>query len=453
MITNIDTKSVFKFTLPTIGAMVFMGFYTMVDGFFVANFLGVIPLSAVNITFPTMSVFLAIGAMLGMGGSAVCATLLGEGNGKEAKEKATLFIATGLGLGIFISVIGIFYLKEILYFLGANEETYGYAYDYLFYILLFAPFVIGQIIIENAMIASGRPHLSFITILAGGLTNIILDYVFIKLGLAMAGVGLATGLGFFVPCFIGFIFFGTNKRHKTLHFTKFSFDLRAILKASGNGSSEMVTMLSTSVIVYLFNITMLDLVGNVGVAAITVILYAQMFGNTLFVGYTVGIAPVISYNYGDRNIKNLRALFKLNIKFVTFCSVLLFLLAISLSDKIVAVFAAQGTETNRYAIEGMLLFSFSFLFSGFNIFASGMFTAYSNGKVSAFISFLRTFFFIIISLLTLPKIIGLKGVWLAVPIAEVCSFFVVLYFLYAYKDVYMYAKSNSLAQDKLSCRC
>ncbi len=442
MIEHISFKSVFKFTLPSIAAMVFMGFYTMVDGLFVANFLGTNALSALNIAFPAMTVFFAIGTMLGTGGNAVCATLLGETKHQDAKEKFTLFSISGFAVGIVTATITILYLNEILIFLGTNEETFSLAYDYLYIITLFSPFAILQIILESAMIASGRPQLSLITILAGGFTNIILDYVFIKLGFGMDGISLATGLGFFVPCLIGMVFFSINKSTKSLHFTKFKFDLSAILKASGNGSSEMVVMLATSVSTYLFNITMLDLAGNNGIAAITVILYTQMFINTLFVGYTIGIAPVISFNYGENNSLKLRRLFELNMRFIIVSSIIMFFLAIIFGNNIVSAFAKQGTTTYTLATGGFSLFAWSFLFSGMNIFASGMFTAYSNGKISAFLSFLRTLFFITLALLTLPKIIGINGVWLAVPLAEFLSMFFVIYFIIRSKKEYMYAKTQ-----------
>ncbi len=439
MIDTIDLKSILKFTLPSIAAMVFMGVYVMVDGYFVSNFIGITALSALNIAFPAMSIFFAIGTMLGTGGNAVCATLLGEGKKEEAKQKMTLFIVSGFLIGLCITFITLFFMDEILLFLGANDETFKYAYDYLFYIAIFAPCAIVQIIIENAMIASGKPKLSFITVLSGGFTNIILDYVFIKMDMGMSGISLATALGFFVPCFIGLIFFSTNKASKSLHFVSFKFDINALLKACGNGSSEMVSMLATSIITYLFNITMLNLVGNTGVSAIAVILYAQVLINSLFIGYTMGISPVISFNFGERNERKLAKLFELNIKFILSVSIILFVFALLIGDKIVSVFAKAGTETYDLASHGLLIFSISFLFAGLNIFASGMFTAYSNGKISAFISFLRTFFFIAVCLLILPQIIGINGVWLAVPIAECLSLLASLYFIYKSRFIYLYA--------------
>ncbi len=444
MIENIDFKSVIKFTIPSIIAMIFMGLYTMVDGIFVSNFIGANALSAINIVFPVIGIFIAIGTMFGTGGNAVCATLLGEGKANEAKKKLTLFVVTAFLLGLIILVLVTTNIVNILYFLGANDETYQYAYDYLFIIAIFAPFAIAQIILENAMIASGRPELSLVTILAGGATNLVLDYVFIKMGLGMTGIGIATGLGYVVPCVIGIVFFSTNKAKKSLHFVRFSNDIKSILKAMSNGSSEMVAMLSTSVITYLFNVTTLKLAGNAGVSAITVVLYSQLLLASLFIGYTSGIAPVISFNYGERNKIKLRKLFVLNMKFVVTASLLLTFFAFTFGDIIVSAFLESGTESYNLAIQGLSIFSFAFLCLGFNVFASGMFTAYSNGKISAFISFLRTFFFITLCLLILPKYVGMFGVWLAVPFAECASFFVSLFFINKSKEMYMYGKRFSV---------
>ncbi len=446
MIKNINFKSVIRFTLPSIVAMIFMGLYTMVDGIFVSNFIGANALSAINIAYPAVGVFIAIGTMFGTGGNAVCATLLGEGREKEAKEKLTLFVSTAFCLGLIILFIVTFNINPILYFLGANNETFQYAYDYLFIIALFAPFAVAQIILENAMIASGKPELSLLTILSGGATNIILDYIFIKMGFGMTGIAVATGLGYVVPCLIGIFFFSFKKENKSLHFTCFRIDIKAIIKAMSNGSSEMVAMLSSSFITYLFNITMLKFVGNSGVSAITVVLYSQLLLASLFVGYTTGVAPVISFNYGEKNKINLKALFRLNIKFICLASIILTSLAFCFGNLIVSAFLEEGSESYTIAVQGLSIFSFAFLFLGFNVFASGMFTAYSNGKISAFISFLRTFFFITVSLLFLPQFFGIIGVWISIPLAEFLSFFVALFFINRSKEIYMYGENKKATQ-------
>ncbi len=446
MIKTITFKNVLTFTLPSISMMIFMSVYTMVDGIFVANLISTHALSALNIILPIITVFIAVGTMLGTGGNAICARLLGEGKSRNAKEKFTLFCITGFGIGVLLALFTQIFLQEILNVLGANEETYQYCYDYLVILSIFAPCAILQTIFENAMIASGKPKFALLALVVGGMTNLILDYVFIVyVGMGMQGVALATGLGFSLPTLMGIYFFSTKKEHKTLHFMAFTLDIKSIFTACGNGLSEMVTHLATGVTTYLFNITMLKMAGSDGIAAITVVLYAQLLINTFFIGFSVGIAPVISFYFGAMNKSRLRKLFTICIKFIGVSSVALVCISFLINETIAGIFLERGTKAYELTVHGFYLFSIGFLFSGINIFASGLFTAYSNGKVSAFISFLRTFVFISLAILTLPQFMGLNGVWLAVPIAEFLAFFMSVYFFNAHKKTYMYDNTPRIA--------
>ncbi len=419
--------------------MIFMSLYIMVDGIFVANLIGAHALSAINIIVPVVTLFIAIGTMLGSGGNAMCAKLMGEGKKELAKQQFTLLVVTGLVIGIVILLVLQLFFEELVYMLGANEETYQYCYDYLYILLFFAPCGILQTIFENALIAAGRPAIAFLALLLGGLTNLTLDYVFIVYcHMGMQGVALATGLGWLVPSTIGIVFFSTSKAQRTLHFVKFQIHIKTILHACANGSSEMVTHLASGITTYLFNITMLALAGNDGIAAITVVLYAQIIINALFMGFSMGIAPVISFYYGELNRSKLRKLFTICVQFIGGASVVLLGIAFVINENVVGMFLPEGSGAYALTVQGFSLFALSFLFSGINIFASGLFTAYSNGKVSAIISFLRTFFFITISILVLPTFMGLTGVWIAVPIAEFCAFFMSLYYFKKYKERYMY---------------
>ncbi len=439
MIKTITFKNVLTFTLPSICMMIFLSLYIMVDGIFVANLIGAHALSAINIVVPIMTLFIAVGTMLGTGGNAICARLLGEGKTLQAKENFSLFCATGVSIGLVLMLITQIFLEEITYALGANAETYQYAYDYFFMLSLFAPCAVLQASFEHSMIAAGRPQMAFIALVSGGLTNLILDYVFIVYcDMGMLGVGLATGLGWFLPVLIGLRFFFSSKTQSTLHFVKFKMKLRTILTAFGNGSSEMVTHLASGITTYLFNITMLRMAGNDGIAAITVILYAQIIINAIFMGFSMGIAPVISFYYGEVNRSKLRKLFTICLQFISISSVVLVGLAFAINESLASLFLDTSTKAYSLTVEGFYLFALGFLFSGINIFASGLFTAYSNGKVSAFISFLRTFFFITVSILVLPHYMGLTGVWLAVPIAECVAFFLSVYYFMRYKERYMY---------------
>ncbi len=430
--------------------MIFMSLYGVVDGIFVANLIGADALSAISIILPMLMLFIAIGTMLGTGGNAICARLLGEGKDLLAKQKFTLFCATGFVVGVVGIFITQLFLEEIIHALGANTETYKYCYDYLLIISVFAPCAILQTIFENSMIAAGRPSIAFIAIVLGGLTNLVLDYAFIVwFGMGMQGVALATGLGWLLPTIIGVGFFTTYKAKRMLHFVKFQFDIKSILSASSNGSSEMVANLATAITTYLYNITMLEMVGNAGVAAITVVLYSQYLINALFMGFSMGIAPVISYYYGAMNKSKLRKIFTLCIQFISVTSVLLVGISFLINKTLTGLFLEKSTQAYDLTVHGFYIFSINFLFAGINIFASGLFTAYSNGRISAFISFLRTFFFITVSILVLPKFIGINGVWLAVPFAEFIAFFMSLYYFRKYKERYMYENIAKKPQDRL----
>ena len=322
--------------------------------------------------------------------------------------------------------------------------TFQYCKDYIGLLSWFFPVLVLQLIFQNAFVASNKAHISLIAMIIGGISNISLHVLFISvLDMGMKGSALAVGIGYSIPTVIGILYF-IKKNNRILHFVKPKMDRKAILKACSNGSSEMVTNIATAITTFLFNSAMLRLAGNDGVAAVTVILYAQLLLNAVFMGYTLGIAPVISYNYGKMNKENLQKLFKINIKIILVFSVLSLVLSIVLAKPIVLIFTHYGSNMYNLTMQGFKLFSISFIFVGINIFASGMFTAYSNGKVSAIISFVRTFVFITIFLIVLPNIFDITGVWIAVPIAEFLTLFMSIFFIHKYKKSYMYDNKLSL---------
>ncbi len=447
MIKNINIKNILKFTWPSIFTMLFMSIYTMVDGIFVANLVNEQALSAVNITYPVISVVIALALMIGVGGNAICAKLLGEGHKKKANQYFTLYILTGIVIGIISVIVINLNLDGFLSVLGSDSTTLSYSRDYLGYLNWFLPFLIIQIIVQNAYITANKPGMAFITMLIGGVTNVVLDYLFMSVfGMGITGAAVATGIGYTIPAIIGIIYF--FKPNKDLHFTKPKFDIKAIRNASLNGSSEMVANIATAVTTFLFNVTLLNLVGSNGVAAITVIIYAQMFLSAIFMGYSMGIGPVISYNYGSKNKNSLYNLFWSSIKIILVFSAISTVLAVVLADPIALIFTDSSSEVYDLTISGLKLFSISFLFSGFNMFSSSLFTAYENGLISAVISFLRTFVFIALSILLLPNLIGINGVWLAVPIAEFLTVFISVYFIFRYKEKYSFVKNNNDIKQK-----
>ncbi len=427
-----------KFTLPSVIMMVFNSFYTMVDGGFVSNFVGTTALSAVNISYPLISLVFAIGIMLASGGSAVVAKQMGEGKQLKAKQSYTFIVTCGVVLGIVIAFIGLFFTKEISLLLGANDAIYEYCYDYILYISIFIPFAILQVLFQFFFVTAGRPNLGLIVTVIGGAANIFLDYLFMgPMELGIKGAAVATGIGFMIPAVIGLIWFA-KKEDRILCFTKPKFDGKVLIRTCTNGSSEMVSNLAVAVTTFLFNKLMMRYVGEDGVAALTIVLYAQFLFTAVFLGYTSGIAPLFSYNYGAQDEKRLKKLFKLSIIFITICAILAYAFSLLLTKPVVGLFSEPNSTVYNLAIHGMDLFGISFLFMGFNIFASGLFTSFSNGLISALLSFLRTFVFIILAIMFLPKLLNVDGIWLSIPLAELVALFVSLVYMIRYKKIYQY---------------
>ncbi len=435
---KITPAFILKFTLPTMIMMVFNSFYTMVDGGFVSNFVGTAALSAINIVYPVISLVFSVGIMLATGGSAVVAKQMGEGNEGQAKKSFSLITLLGVSIGALFMLVGTCFTKPIVMALGANEAIYSFCYDYTFFISLFVPFAVLQVLFQFFFATSGRPDLGLISTVIGGVSNIVLDYVFmVPLNMGIKGAAIATGIGFVIPSVIGIMYF-TGKSNRILHFVKPVFDGSTVLKTCTNGSSEMVSNLSVAITTFMFNIIMMRYLGEDGVAAMTIVFYAQFLLTAVFMGYTSGVAPLISFNYGAQNKNRLKQLFKISMIFIAFCSALAFILSILLAKSVVGVFAPPGSNVFDLAIQGMGLFAIGFLFMGFNIFASGMFTALSNGKVSAILSFLRTFVFIVIAISVLPVLFEIDGIWVSVPIAEFLAILVSAWYMVKLKKVYEY---------------
>ena len=417
--------SLLRFALPSIIMMIFMSLYTIVDGIFISRYVGSSALSAANIVYPVVNVLYACGVMLATGGSAIVAKKLGESKTKEARNDFTSIVVVGLVISLVFLVVVVCFTGPISYLLGANDKLLPDCNKYLFTMILFAPISMLQMIFQTFFVTAGRPGLGLGVTVAGGVTNAILDYVFMAvLEMDVTGAALATGIGQGIPAIVGVIFF--FMKTENLYFVKCKIHFRIIGRSCTNGVSEMISNVSAAVVTYMFNIILMRLVGESGVAAITIILYAQFLFNALFLGFSMGVAPVISYNYGAKRKKELDKVTKISVAFVAVTSIIITILSIFMRDIVVAVFVEVGTQTYVLAQEAMGIFAISFLFSGFNIFLSSFYTALSDGKTSGVISFSRTFIFIIVSLLVLPAIIGVKGVWLAVPLAEFISFLLCL---------------------------
>lgn len=437
---KITFLSLIRYTLPTIVMMVFFALYTIVDGMFISRFVGANALSSTNIVYPVINILIGIGVMFATGGSALVAKSMGEDKTIEARQHFTLITIAALVLGIALSIGCLLFIKPLIYSLGATDLLYTDAHSYLVVMLVCSPFIILKVYFDYFLVTAGASHLGLISSILGGLVNVVLDYIFIvhfKMG--VAGAALATCIGYVLPSLIGIFYF--KKKSHTLHFVKTRFNLNIIIKSCSNGSSEMVTQLASSVTTILYNFAMIRLLGEEGIAAITIILYVQFLISSAYLGFTSGVSPRISYNYGNRNQEQLQKLIKYSLLLIGVFAIVSFTVSTLLSGVLISIFAPKDSSLYEIALSGFNLFSLGFLISGFNIFSSGMFTAFSNGKVSALLSSLRTFICFIAGLFILPRFLGVNGIWLIVPFAELITLIVSISFIYCYRHTYMYART------------
>ena len=430
--------SLLMFALPTTIMMVVMSLYTIVDGVFVSRYVSTNALSSINIVYPVINIVLGISVMLSTGSSAIVAKKMGEGRPDSARQTFTTIILLNIGLGLVIALFGNLAAVPLSRLLGASELLLEDCVPYLRWQLAFAPALMLQILFQMYFVTEGRPGIGLFLTLLAGVSNALLDYLLIvPLGLGIAGAAIATVTGYMIPAVIGLLYFACSRR--SLWLVRPRMERGELKDTCINGSSEMVTNLSSGIITFLFNLAMMHFAGEDGVAAITIIQYSQFLLNALFMGFSQGVSPVISFNYGSKNHNQLKQVFRTSLIFTAVTSLATFLLAQVTGSLVVGVFARPGTAVYALARHGFTIFAFSFLFSGLTIFASALFTALSDGRISAVISFVRTFGLIITSLLVLPFLIGIDGVWLAIPIAEFGGVMLSIYYMKKLKDVYRYA--------------
>ena len=430
--------SLLVFALPTTIMMVFMSLYTIVDGMFVSRFVSTNAMSSINIVYPAVNIVLGLAIMLSTGSSAIVARTMGEGKPEEARQTFTAVIFLNVVIGLVLAVLGTLFAAPLSRMLGASDVLLADCVTYLRWQLGFACALMLQILFQMYFVTEGRPGIGLFLTIAAGITNAVLDYILIvPMGMGIAGAAIATVTGYMIPALFGLIYFACAKR--SLWFVRPRMSGAELGETCLNGSSEMVTNLSAGIITFLFNLTMMRFAGEDGVAAITIIQYSEFLLNALFMGFSQGISPVVSFNHGSRNHAQLKQVYRTAMIFTVAASVTVFLFAQFAGDTVVTVFARRGTMVWQLASHGFSVFAMGFLFSGLNIFSSALFTALGNGKVSAVISFVRTFGLIITSLLILPALLGVDGVWLAIPIAELGSTLLSLYYRKRYTQVYQYA--------------
>lgn len=428
-----------RFCLPTIAMMIFTSIYGIVDGFFVSNYAGKTAFAAVNLIYPFLMIIGCIGFMIGTGGSALVSRTMGEGDNDRANRYFTMLLLLTLISGVVLSVLGAVFISPIARLLGATEEMLPYCVMYG-RIMAAATFAFMlQFFFQSFFVTAGKPGLGFLTTTAAGLTNIVLDALFCAVAKwGVAGAAAASVIGQLVGGVLPvFYFLGNNS--SLLKFVKTKLSLRPLLSACANGSSELMSNISASLVSILYNKRLMDYAGEDGISAYGVLMYTQMIFAAIFMGYSIGTAPVIGYHFGAANHKELKSLKNKST-------------IVMLSSGIVMMFAAQlgaeplskffvGYDPSLFELtkHAFFIFSFSFVLSGFNIFASSFFTALSNGAVSAAISFLRTLVFQVIAVLLLPILLGgADGIWWAVTFAEVAAFVVSVLFIVIFKKKYKY---------------
>lgn len=432
-------KKLIKFTLPTIIMMIFSSIYGVVDGIFVSNFVSSEAFASVNMILPAIMVLGAVGFMIGTGGSALVSKTLGEGQNEKANQYFSMLHYLLIVLGFIFTVFGFVFMEKVAYLLGAEETMINDCVIYGRTLILFLIPCLLQYSFQSFLVVAEKPTFGLIIMIAAGVTNMILDFLFIyvfKMGIL--GAGLATGISQVVGGIIPFVYF-IRKNKTPLKLVKTKFDWKAIGKACTNGSSEMVTNLSMSIINILYNLQLMKYAGTNGVVAYGVIMYASFIFSGTYFGYAVGTTPIIAYHYGANNTEELKSLLKKSLKLIITTSVVMTILAELTSKLAASIFVSYDLELLELTTRAIQLYSISHLISGLNVFASSFFTALNNGFVSATISFLRTLLFQVAMIFVLPLLLGIDGLWLAIVVAEILTLIVSIMFTIKNKKKYQYA--------------
>lgn len=431
-------KMLLRFVLPSIVMMVFTSIYGVVDGLFVSNFVGKSAFAAVNLVMPFIMIFGGIGFMFGTGGSALVAKTMGEGDDRSANRYFTMMIAATLISGVVISVVGIAYMEPISVFLGADEDMLPDCVLYGRIVIGFNTAYMLQNVFQSFFITAERPKLGLAVTVAAGVTNMVLDALFMAVfHWGVAGAAIATGISQIVGGVLPLVYF-LRPNTSLLRLTKTRLELRPVLKASGNGASELVSNVTASVVGMLYNFQLLRLAGQDGVSAYGVLMYVNFIFAAIFIGYSIGCAPIVSYHYGAGNHDELKGLLRKSVRLMGGGGILMVGVAQALALPLARLFVGYDVALCDMTVHAFRISTLAFVLVGFNIFASSFFTALNDGVVSAVISFLRTFIFKLSAVLLLPLLWGLDGIWWAEVTAEVCAFVLSVAFLFAKKNRYHY---------------
>lgn len=428
-----------RFVFPSIVMMVFTSIYGVIDRLFVSNYVGKVPFAAVNLIMPFLMILGSLGFMIGTGGSAFVAKTLGEGREEEARRHFSMLVYVSIAGGVVLSIIGMIVIRPLTIAMGAEGEMIENCVVYGRILLIaLTPFIL-QNVFQSFFVTAEKPQLGLAVTVAAGLTNIFLDFLFVavfKWGLE--GAAIATAVSQSVGGVFPLIYF-IRKNKTPLQLVKAEFNGSVLFKTCTNGSSELASNISMSLVNMLYNYQLMKVAGEDGVAAYGVIMYVNFIFIAIFLGYSIGSAPIISYHYGAGNHDELKNLLKKSLFLMVGFSIILTFTAEGSAGFLSRIFVGYDKELYKMTCLGFRLFSLSFLFSGLNIFGSAFFTALNNGVVSALISFLRAFVLQIIMVLVLPVFWGIQGIWFSVVAAELLALFITVYFLIVKKKVYHYA--------------
>ena len=433
---HFNSRKLIRFTLPSVVMMIFTSIYSVVDGLFVSNFVGKTPFAAINLIMPLLIIVGALGFMIGTGGTAIVSKTLGEGKKELANQYFSMLVYVTIAGGILFAILGEIFLPTASVLLGAEGEMLDNCILYGRILLASMPFFMLQNVFQSFFVTAEKPQLGLAVTIAAGVTNMVLDALFVAVfQFGLAGAAWATAISQTIGGLFPILYF-TRKNNSLLHLTKSPFYGRILLHTCTNGSSELMSNISASVVTMLYNFQLMRIAGEDGVAAYGAIMYVSFIFCAIFIGYAVGSAPVIGYHFGAGNTDELKSLLKNSLRLIGIAGCMMAVLSFILSVPMSRLFVGYDQELYQLTVRGFQIYAFSFLLCGLNIFGSAFFTALNNGLLSAVISFLRTLFFQSISVLVLPVFLGIDGIWLAIVAAELAALAVTASLLIANRKKY-----------------
>lgn len=421
MSQHLTWPQLLKYVLPSIAMMTFTSVYGIVDGFFVSNFAGKTALAAVNFIMPVATILATVGFMIGTGGSALVSQARGEGDEQRARHHFSLLVYAAAAVGTVLAACGFALVPVLAEAMGAQGPMLADSVTYGRMMMLTLPFFVLQYVFQSFFVAAGKPQTGFFVILGAGVANIVLDAVLVGgLGWGLEGAALATNISQVIGGGVGLIYFA-RKNDSFLRLSRCTFEPRVLGRACLNGSSEMMSNVAASLVAVLYNLQLMRYLGEEGVAAYGVIMYVVMIFAAVFMGYAMGSAPLMSYQFGAGNTREMRSMLKRGLAFIGLSGVAMFVLAQLLARPIALMFVGYDEGLTELTVGAFRIYSFAFLLMGFSIYGSSFFTSLGNGTGSAAISFLRTLVFEVGAIILLPMLIGASGIWASINFAELAS--------------------------------